>query len=117
MKKNLFSAAALAIALFATTTAFAQTVQTEDGGDKIKTTTDGMTVKTKVADDGKMKVKGKDDQGNRMKATTKPRKGDMKDGDMSMQSGDMKMHRKGMHKGMHKKGMRKDSTMRSSSTM
>lgn len=111
MKKNLFSVAVVALSLFATT-AFAQTVKTEDGGDKMKTTTDGMTVKTKVADDGKMKVKGKDDAGNRMKATTKPRKGDMKDG-MDMQAGDMKMHHKGM-KGMHRKdkGMRKDSAMR-----
>jgi hypothetical protein len=107
MKKHLFSAATLAIALFATTAAVAQT--TPDTGDKTKTTVDGMTVKTKVADDGKMKVKGKDDAGNRMKATTKPRKGDMKDG-MDMQAGDMKMHHKGM-KGMHRKdkGMRKDS--------
>jgi hypothetical protein len=108
MKKHLFSVAVLALSLFAVP-AFAQT-KVEDGGDKMKTTTDGMTVKTKVADDGKMKVKGKDDAGNRMKATTKPRKGDM-----SMQDGDMKMHHKGMK--MHKKGMRKDSTMRSSSSM
>jgi len=109
MKKHLFSVAVLALSLFAAP-AFAQT-KVEDGGDKMKTTTDGMTVKTKVADDGKMKVKGKDEAGNRMKATTKPRKGDM-----SMQDGDMKMHHKGM-KGKHKKGMSKDSTMRSSSSM
>lgn len=102
MKKHLFSVAVVALSLFAAP-AFAQTVKTEDGGDKTKATVDGMTVKTKVADDGKMKVKGKDDAGNRMKATTKPRKGDMK------------MHHKGMK--MHKKGMRKDSTMRSSSSM
>jgi len=107
MKKHLFSVAVLALSLFAAP-AFAQT-KVEDGGDKTKTTVDGMTVKTKVADDGKMKVKGKDDAGNRMKATTKPRKGDM-----SMQDGDMKMRHKGMK--MHKKGMRKDSTMRSSSS-
>lgn len=113
MKKHLFSVAVVALSLFAAP-AFAQTVKTEDGGDKTKATVDGMTVKTKVADDGKMKVKGKDDAGNRMKATTKPRKGDMKDG-MDMQAGDMKMHHKGMK--MHKKGMRKDSTMRSSSSM
>jgi hypothetical protein len=111
MKKHLFSLAVLALSLFAAP-AFAQTVKTEDGGDKMKTTTDGMTVKTKVADDGKMKVKGKDEAGNRMKATTKPRKGDM-----SMQDGDMKMHHKGM-KGKHKKGMSQDSAaMRSSSSM
>ena len=107
MKKHLFSVAVVALSLFAAP-AFAQT-KVEDGGDKTKTTVDGMTVKTKVADDGKMKVKGKDDAGNRMKATTKPRKGDM-----SMQDGDMKMRHKGMK--MHKKGMRKDSTMRSSSS-
>lgn len=108
MKKTLFSA--LALSLFAATTVLAQTTPTtttKDGGDKTITTADGMTVKTKVASDGKMKVKGKDDQGNSMKATTKPRKGDMK-----MMDGDgMKMH----HKGMHRKGMRKDSAaMRSS---
>jgi hypothetical protein len=108
MKKHLFSVAVVALSLFAAP-AFAQTVKTEDGGDKTKTTVDGMTVKTKVADDGKMKVKGKDDAGNRMKATTKPRKDDM-----SMRDGDMKMHHKGMK---HHKGMRKDSTMRSSSSM
>ena len=111
MKKHLFSVAVLALSLFAAP-AFAQTVKTEDGGDKTKTTVDGMTVKTKVADDGKMKVKGKDEAGNRMKATTKPRKGDMKDG-MDMQAGDMKMHHKGMKGMRHKdKGMRKDSAMR-----
>ncbi len=80
MKKNLLPLATLALALFATTAAVAQT--TPDTGDKTKTTTDGMTVKTKMADDGKMKVKGKDEAGNRMKATTKPRKGDMDTGKM-----------------------------------
>ncbi|QKG56298.1 hypothetical protein GKZ68_06375 [Hymenobacter sp. BRD128] len=110
MTKTLFSAVALG--LLAATTVLAQTTPTtvtKDGGDKTITTADGMTVKTKVASDGKMKVKGKDDAGNSMKATTKPRKGDMKmDGD------DMKMH----HKGMHRKGMMKDSAaMRSSSGM
>ncbi|MVN74900.1 fasciclin domain-containing protein [Hymenobacter sp. HMF4947] len=74
MKKTLFPVAALALTLFAAAPVLAQT-STSDGGDKNKTTTDGMTVKTKVADDGKMKVKGKDDAGNSMKATTKPRKG------------------------------------------
>jgi hypothetical protein len=102
MKKTLFSA--LALGLFAATTVLAQTTPTtttKDGGDKTITTADGMTVKTKVASDGKMKVKGKDDAGNSMKATTKPRKGDMKmDGDGT----------KMRHKGMHKKGMMKDST-------
>jgi len=107
MKKNLFSVAVVALSLFATT-AFAQTVKTEDGGDKMKTTTDGMTVKTKVADDGKMKVKGKDDAGNEMKATTKPYKGKMAKRMNGEMSGDMKMKD---HKGMkHHKGMKGDTT-------
>jgi hypothetical protein len=99
--KFLFAAAALFAAT--TTSAFAQTVK--DDGDKTKTTVDGMTTKTKVADDGKMKVKGKDNDGNSMKATTKPYKGKMAkrmNGDMP--SGDMK------HKGMKHKGMKRDST-------
>ena len=87
MKKTLLSA--LAISLFAAAPALAQTT-TSDNGDKTKTTTDGMTVKTKMANDGKMKVKGKDEAGNRMKATTKPRTGDMK-GDMPMSGGSMDM--------------------------
>ncbi|AMR29307.1 hypothetical protein A0257_20860 [Hymenobacter psoromatis] len=73
MKKTFLSA--LVISLFATA-AQAQTTPTtvtKDGGDKVITTTDGMTVKTKVEADGKMKVKGYDQAGNRMKATTKPR--------------------------------------------
>ena len=88
MKKNLLPLAALALSLFAAAPVLAQT-STSDGGDKTKTTTDGMTVKTKVADDGKMKVKGKDEAGNRMKATTKPRKGDMKMGKGVMVGGAM----------------------------
>jgi phosphate-selective porin len=74
MKKTFLSA--LALSLFVTAAAQAQTTPTtvtKDGGDKVITTVDGMTVKTKVADDGKMKVKGYDDAGNRMKSTTKPR--------------------------------------------
>lgn len=55
--------------------AFAQTT-TSDGGDKTKTTEDGVMTKTKIADDGKMKVKAKTDAGDRLKATTKPRKGE-----------------------------------------
>ena len=80
MKKTLLSATTLALSFFLATAAAAQTTPvttTSDGGDKNKTTVDGMTVKTKVEKDGKMKVKGKDDAGNRMKATTKPRKGDV----------------------------------------
>jgi len=81
MKKTFLSA--LALSLFVTAAAQAQTTPTtvtKDGGDKVITTADGMTVKTKVADDGKMKVKGYDEAGNRMKATTKPRtKGERED--------------------------------------
>lgn len=95
-----------AAALFAATTAtaFAQTpMGLED--DKTKTTVDGMKTKTKTAKDGKMKVKGKDDEGNTMKATTKPYKGKMtKRMNGDMQAGDMKHH------GMKHKGMKHDST-------
>ncbi|RZK33616.1 MAG: hypothetical protein EOO57_12820 [Hymenobacter sp.] len=110
MFKTILSAAALSC--FFATAALAQTtpMSTSDGGDKTKQVVDGMTVKTKVdPSDGKMKVKGKDDAGNRMKAYTKPRKGDMKmDGDMSMK-GDRKMNRKGMKKGMRRDSMRQGS--------
>ena len=99
--KSLFAAAALFAATIAP--AFAQTGMEDD---KTKTTIDGMKTKTKMASDGKMKVKGKDEAGNEMKATTKPYKGKMAkrmNGDMP--SGDMK------HKGMkHHKGMKGDST-------
>lgn len=99
--KFLFAAAALFAAT--TTASFAQTVK--DDGDKTKTTVDGMTTKTKMADDGKMKVKGKDNDGNSMKATTKPYKGKMAKRMNGEMSGDMK------HKGMkHHKGMKGDST-------
>ena len=99
MNTKFFFAAAL---LAATTTAFAQTGK--EDGDKTKTTVDGMTTKTKMADDGKMKVKGKDDAGNRMKATTKPYKGKMaKEMNGDMQGGHMKHH------GMKHKGMKGDS--------
>jgi len=108
MKKTILSA--LALGLLAATTAFAQTtpMTTSDGGDKTKQTVDGMTIKTKVdPSDGKMKVKGRDEQGNTMKAYTKPRKGDMKAdrSAMKMDKKQMKMDRKGM-----KKGMMRDST-------
>ncbi|NRT20177.1 putative surface protein with fasciclin (FAS1) repeats [Hymenobacter sp. 9A] len=73
--------ATLGFAFALSAPAFAQTT-TSDGGDKTKTVEDGMTTKTKVADDGKMKVKAKTDAGDRMKATTKPRKGDMAGMDM-----------------------------------
>ncbi|RZK39664.1 MAG: hypothetical protein EOO57_03110 [Hymenobacter sp.] len=98
--KTLFAAAALFAV--ATAPAFAQTGLEDD---KTKKTIDGMKTKTKVAEDGKMKVKGKDDAGNEMKAVTKPYKGKMArqmNGDMK---GDMKHH--GMK---HHKGMKGDST-------
>lgn len=93
----LFAAAALLVATSAP--AFAQTVK--DEGDKTKTTVDGMTTKTKVADDGKMKIKGKDDAGNSLKATTKPYKGKM----AREMNGGVKPSRKKM------KAMKNDSTM------
>ena len=65
--------AALAFAF--TSPTFAQTT-TSNGGDKTKTTEDGVMTKTKIANDGKMKVKAKTDAGDRLKATTKPRKGE-----------------------------------------
>jgi uncharacterized surface protein with fasciclin (FAS1) repeats len=80
MTKYLFAAAAFALSV-AAAPAIAQDVKTKSDDEKTKTTADGMTTKTKMDDDGKMKVKGKDNAGNRMKATTKPRKEkDMKKG-------------------------------------
>ena len=91
MSKFLIATAALALTV--ATAAVAQDVKVKSDDEKTKTTADGMTTKTKMADDGKMKVKGKDVSGNRMKAKTKPRteankkkmtkKGQMTDGDMS----------------------------------
>ena len=114
MKKTIFSA--VAICLFSATAALAQTtpVKVEDGGDKTKQVVDGMTIKTKVdPKDGKMKVKGRDEQGNSMKAYTKPRKGDMKaDREaMKMDKKEMKMDKKGMKKGMMKDSMKMKSGM------
>ena len=63
---------ALSVALAAP--AFAQDgMKTKSDDEKTKTSVDGMTTKTKMADDGKMKVKGKSDAGDKMKAKTKPR--------------------------------------------
>ena len=77
MKKLLCSAA---LSLFVVATALAQTTpMTKDDGKKSKVTVEGTTVKTKMADDGKMKLKAKDDAGNSTKASTKPRKGMKKD--------------------------------------
>ena len=86
--KSIF--AALAVSLACAAPVLAQTTKAD--ADKTKTTADGMTTKTKVASDGKMKVKGKDMEGNRMKATTKPRKGEM----MTDMKGDMKNDAKGV---------------------
>lgn len=72
MTKFLFAAAALALSVAAP--ALAQDVKVKSDAEKTKTTAAGMTTKTKMAADGKMKVKGKDVSGNRMKAHTKPRK-------------------------------------------
>ena len=76
--KPLFAALALTVAF--ATPAFAQTgtTTTKSDAEKTKTTVDGMTTKTKIAEDGKMKVKGKSDAGDKMKAKTKPRKGELK---------------------------------------
>jgi len=74
--KPLFAALALTVALV--TPAFAQNgMTTKSDADKTKTKADGMTTKTKMSDDGKMKVKGKSNAGDKMKAKTTPRKGDM----------------------------------------
>lgn len=67
--------AALGLAFAFTSPTFAQTT-TSDGGDKTKITEDGVMTKTKIANDGKMKLKAKTDAGDRLKATTKPRKGE-----------------------------------------
>ncbi|MDB5267898.1 MAG: hypothetical protein JWP58_938 [Hymenobacter sp.] len=69
--------AALALTVACSATAFAQDMKTKSDDEKTKTKADGMTTKTKMADDGKMKVKGKSDAGDKMKSKTTPRKGDM----------------------------------------
>lgn len=65
--------AALALGALTTTSTLAQ-----DGG-KTKSSANGATMKTKMANDGKLKAKGKDKAGNKMKAMTKPHKGDHMD--------------------------------------
>ena len=72
MTKFLIVAAALTLS--AAAPALAQDVKVKTDAEKTKSSADGMTTKPKMADDGKMKVKGKDEMGNRMKASTKPRK-------------------------------------------
>ncbi len=69
--------AALALTAAFTAPALAQdATKTKADAEKSKTTADGMTTKSKMTDDGKMKVKGKSDSGDKMKAKTKPRAGD-----------------------------------------
>ena len=85
--KTIFTALALTIACSAT--AFAQDMKTKSDDDKTKTKADGMTTKTKMSDDGKMKVKGKSEAGDKMKAKTMPRKGDMGMSGGAMSSGAM----------------------------
>ncbi|NKI90308.1 putative surface protein with fasciclin (FAS1) repeats [Hymenobacter sp. 1B] len=69
--KTIFTALALTVACSATS--FAQDMKTKSDDEKTKTTVDGMMTKTKMADDGKMKVKGKSAAGDKMKAKTQPR--------------------------------------------
>ncbi|RPD45017.1 fasciclin domain-containing protein [Hymenobacter sediminis] len=87
MNKYLLSTLALAFALN-TGSALAQgKMKTKSDDEKTKTKEGGMTTKTKVADDGKVKVKGESEDGAKLKATTKPRKGvDMKNMSMSSTS-------------------------------
>jgi uncharacterized surface protein with fasciclin (FAS1) repeats len=47
-------------------------MKTKSDGEKTKTKADGTATKTKMAAGGKMKVKGKSDTGDRMKAKTRP---------------------------------------------
>lgn len=73
--KPLFATLALTVALVAP--AFAQDgMTTKSDAEKTKTTADGMMTKTKMSDDGKMKVKGKSNAGDKMKSKTTPRKGE-----------------------------------------
>jgi uncharacterized surface protein with fasciclin (FAS1) repeats len=75
--KPLFAAFALSLALAVPSYAQDTKTKNKSDDDKTKTKADGMTTKTKLSDDGKMKVKGKSDAGDKMKATTKPRQGEM----------------------------------------
>jgi uncharacterized surface protein with fasciclin (FAS1) repeats len=79
MNKHILSAFALA-ALFSlgtATSSMAQSMATKSDAEKSKTKEDGMVSKTKMGDDGKTKMKGKADDGSKMKAKTKPMAGDM----------------------------------------
>ena len=78
--KPFFATLALTVAL--AVPAFAQeTMKTKSDDEKTKTRADGMTTKTKMGDDGMMKVKSKSDAGDKMKSKTKPRE------DMKMKDG------------------------------
>ncbi|MBC6607424.1 fasciclin domain-containing protein [Hymenobacter sp. BT188] len=75
MKKSLLTTLALAFTISIITPALAQTTaKTKSDADKIKTKEDGNMSKTKMADDGKMKMKGKTAAGDKMKAKGKPGK-------------------------------------------
>ncbi len=75
MKKSLLTTLALAFTISLVTPAVAQTTaKTKSDADKIKTKEDGNMSKTKMADDGKMKMKGKTAAGDKMKAKGKPGK-------------------------------------------
>ena len=84
--KPLFVALALTVAC-ATPTLAQSGMKTKSDAEKTKTSGDGMTTKTKMSDDGKMKVKGKSDAGDKMKAKTTPRKGDSMSGGSMGSSG------------------------------
>ncbi|QIL77503.1 fasciclin domain-containing protein [Hymenobacter sp. HDW8] len=75
MKKSLLTTLAFAFTISLVTPAVAQTTaKTKSDADKIKTKEDGNMSKTKMADDGKMKMKGKTAAGDKMKAKGKPGK-------------------------------------------
>ncbi len=81
--------ATLALTAAFSAPAFAQDVKTKSDDEKTKTKADGMMTKTKMADDGKMKLKGKSDAGDKMKAKTKPRKGNKNNNADAATSGSM----------------------------
>ena len=83
--KTILTALALTVACSAA--AFAQDMKTKSDDEKTKTKADGMMTKTKMAKNGKMKVKGKTDAGDKMKAKTMPLKGDMSMSGGAMSSG------------------------------
>lgn len=75
MTKHLLPVVALLVALGfgPAPTAQAQTkVQTKSDGEKLKSKEDGIVTKTKVADDGKVKIKAKAEDGSKLKGKTQP---------------------------------------------